>query len=406
MNKLIIIYRHHFTQKEFNKLNIKFFIKQNVLIEIWIMGKMLKDKIIFPNMKNKKNFKIKNILNIDELENNIKSQQKKNIAYQIHLKFELKSIKIFQLITKYNCQYFISPGLTVYERKNTKKILSILIKKLFTLDLFYIYRVLINRITNLINFTIFKFKIYFFDFKSADFYYCRAKKYYDHNKNHFLISKKTKIIWGHQKDYEFFIQNKKKKIHSLNKKIVFLDQNVPYHSDLIALGVNDINPKDYYSSINRFLEKVSNKFKIKAHVCCHPRAKIKKIKNFFPNISISVGDTLKQIKNAKCLIVHDSTALNFGILYSKPIIYIYNNALMRSKWPHVSETMFAAKKLKKKIYNIDVEEKLFFNNFKKELKVNNLNYWIYVKNYIKYKGTNKNSAEETFDKFRLHKVWK
>ena len=79
---------------------------------------------------------------------------------------------------------------------------------------------------------------------------------------------------------------------------------------------------------------------------------------------------------------------------------------MRSKWPHVSETMFAAKKLKKKIYNIDVEEKLFFNNFKKELKVNNLNYWIYVKNYIKYKGTNKNSAEETFDKFRLHKVWK
>ena len=241
--------------------------------------------------------------------------------------------------------------------------------------------------------------------KKADFFYCRAKKYYEHNKNHFLISKKTKIIWGHQKDYEFFLKNKKLKLKKNNKKILFLDQNVPFHSDLIALGVADINPKKYYNSINTFLKKISKKFKIKAHVCCHPRADKEKLKKFFPKISLSQGDTMQQIRNAKILLVHDSTALNLGILYSKPIIYIINNSLISSKWDHSKEVKYASSKLKKSTYNIDQEKKLIFKNLNKELKVNHQIYLVYKKNYIKFKGSNKNSAEETMHYLRKYKFW-
>ena len=122
MNKLIIIYRNHFTQKEFEKLNLETFSKKNIFVEVWVMSKLLKDKIIFPNMKNKKKFKIQNITNIKALENKIKSQQYKNTVYHIDLKFELKTIKIFQLITKYDCTYLISPGLTVLNEKKTNNI--------------------------------------------------------------------------------------------------------------------------------------------------------------------------------------------------------------------------------------------------------------------------------------------
>ena len=52
------------------------------------MNKLLKDKIIFSNMSSKKKFKIKNITSINELENNIKAQQKYDTAYQVYLKFE------------------------------------------------------------------------------------------------------------------------------------------------------------------------------------------------------------------------------------------------------------------------------------------------------------------------------
>ena len=69
-------------------------------------------------MKSKKNFKIKNIKNIKILENKIKSQKNKKTFYQIDLKFELKTFKIFQIITKYNCTYLISPGLNVFDEKN------------------------------------------------------------------------------------------------------------------------------------------------------------------------------------------------------------------------------------------------------------------------------------------------
>ena len=315
-------------------------------------------------------------------------------------------MNIFRLITKYNCKYSISPGLSNNYAKDINFFYITLIKEIFSLNFIYLYKKLISRISNFINKIIFKLKIKLIYFKAADFHYCRAKKYFIENKNHFLISKKTKIIWGHHKDYEFFIKKKKTKLDNQDKKILFIDQNVPYHSDLIALEAADINPKDYYISINRFLEKILNKLKIKVHVCCHPRANIKKIKKFFPNISLSKGDTIKHIKNAKCLLVHDSTALNLGVLYSKPIIYIYNNALKLSKWRHVKAVKSEAKKLKKNSYNIDEDEKIFFKNFQKETKVNNLNYWIYINNYIKCRGTNKNSAEETIDKFKLYKIWK
>ncbi len=406
MNKLIIIYRHHFTKKEFEKLNLDIYLERNISIEIWVMNKFLKDRVIFSNMKGKKKLKIKNILSLSELEKNILAQPKNNIIYQIHLKFEFQSIKIFKLITKYECKYSISPGLSYYPEKDIKQTFKNLIEKIFSLNFFYIFKVLKNKIQSFYKHVILKANINLFEFKKADFFYCRAKKYYDHNRNHFLISKNTKIIWGHQKDYEFFIKNKKNKVNKSNKKILFLDQNVPYHSDLIALGVADINPKNYYSSINSFLINISSKLKIKAHVCCHPRANIKKIKKYFPNLSLSQNDTLEQIKNAKCLIVHDSTALNFGVLYHKPIIYIYNNSLLKSKWPHVRETRIASNKLKKKIYNIDDDQKLFFKNFEKEIKVNSRNYWIYLKNYIKYKGSDKNSAEETINKLKSYKIWK
>ena len=54
MNKLIIFYRNHFTQKEYEKLNLDTFLKKNINVEVWVMSKLLKDKVIFPNMKSKK----------------------------------------------------------------------------------------------------------------------------------------------------------------------------------------------------------------------------------------------------------------------------------------------------------------------------------------------------------------
>lgn len=208
LNKLIIISQHHFTQKEFEKFNINYFIKENISTEIWVMNKLLKDKIIFSNMSSKKKFKIKNITSINELENNIKAQQKYDTAYQVYLKFELKTMNIFRLITKYNCKYSISPGLSNNYAKDINFFYITLIKEIFSLNFIYLYKKLISRISNFINKIIFKLKIKLIYFKAADFHYCRAKKYFIENKNHFLISKKTKIIWGHHKDYEFFIKKK------------------------------------------------------------------------------------------------------------------------------------------------------------------------------------------------------
>ena len=66
------------------------------------------------------------------------------------------------------------------------------------------------------------------------------------------------------------------------------------------LAYSFIKNKDSSKVFNGGFISYSNKLKISAHVCCHPRANIKKIKSFFPKISLSQGDTAKKIKNAKC----------------------------------------------------------------------------------------------------------
>ena len=68
-----------------------------------------------------------------------------------------------------------------------------------------------------------------------------------------LINSKSILIKGHHADYDRFW--KVKKMLPCKNYFVFIDQNVPFHQDLVEMDKNDINEKNYYTSIKNFLEK-------------------------------------------------------------------------------------------------------------------------------------------------------
>ena len=79
-------------------------------------------------------------------------------------------------------------------------------------------------------------------------------------KSNLLINSKSILIRGHHADYDRYLESEKKIVPLQRNYFVFIDQNTPHHQDLVEMNKNDINEKNYYSSIKNFLEITKKKY--------------------------------------------------------------------------------------------------------------------------------------------------
>ena len=130
--------------------------------------------------------------------------------------------------------------------------------------------------------------------------------------------------------------------------------------------------------------------------------KINKLKRYFPNYLIKSGDTINQIRNSNLIILHDSTARNFAVIYKKPILFITNNSLNNSVYFHNDNITYTAKLFEQKPLNID---SCLLENIKRNFKNNKKVYKSYFKNYIKFKGPNQLYPEIITNRLKKDRVW-
>jgi hypothetical protein len=399
MNRIVFIRSYNFTKKEFDKLDTSFFLKRKIKVEFWSLIKLLKKKNIFDNNLLAKNLNIIFFSNLKNIFKKIQEFSDSRTVYDVSIDMNnWISFRILQKISDNKNKFIISPNIKYLDNENIflKSIRIIKDKSLLESALILLKK---SRIYFLNIFI--KILFYLNKIKPANYTYFLYKKNLYDNKNNKFISKKTRIIWGHQADYNNFIklQNiKQKKIY-----ILFIDQNGPFHSDLKDLNSLDINPKEYYNSITCFLKKIEIIFKSRVHISLHPRSNINKMKKYFKDFSFSIGDTPQRILNSQFVILHDSTAVNLAILFMKPLLIITNNSLINSLYPHNHEIKALASKLKKNILNID--ENFDFNVIKKNLYINKKNYGNFKNLYIKYKGNNKSRSENIYNRLIIDRVW-
>ena len=66
---------------------------------------------------------------------------------------------------------------------------------------------------------------------------------------------KTSIIKAHNFDYDFFLKKNIVKQNKYSNFLVFLDEDGPYHSDFVRLGIKlHVTKENYYSVIDRLNE--------------------------------------------------------------------------------------------------------------------------------------------------------
>ena len=227
----------------------------------------------------------------------------------------------------------------------------------------------------------------------------KPKFYFTHNDYLYqkLIHKKKKVFkykLNQVSQAEKFYRRKSK-----NNSIVYVDQEFEnsFEQKITKNKFNLINKEKYFDCLNLIFKKIEKKNKNKKIIIAsHFRRSNKNLPNL--GRKFFFDKTIELIYNSKLIIAHNSTAINFAILFNKPIILLNFSildslALINSK---VTESFVDELSIQK--INIDLDYNFDLKKIKKLnfSKIRLAKYNKYKNNYLFFKK-NKNISNSIWD---------
>lgn len=196
----------------------------------------------------------------------------------------------------------------------------------------------------------------------------------------FPLDSSTSLVWVHAHDYDTYLKVQGlKRVGSKKDYGVFLDSNLPFHPDYRYSGeIPTCSEEEYFPSLNSFFSKVTEKYGVEILVAAHPTSDVDQYLRFFDRHRIFWGKTADLIHGAKFVINHQSTAINFAILFNKPVIFLTNDAINQSLIG--PEITVMAESINKTVINID---KPFDFDLDREMEIDRQAYERYMRDYIK-----------------------
>lgn len=155
-------------------------------------------------------------------------------------------------------------------------------------------------------------------------------------------------------DYELFVKARANCERRLvtGRYAVFLDSNLPYHSDFAFCGYQRIDPVGYYQSLNRFFGLLERDCGVSVVIAAHPRADYDDAT--FQNRQIHRLVTAELVRDAEFVLAHASTAMSFAVLNAKPLVFIYTDGMAATyKHSYIRAMRCYADYLDASIYNVD-----------------------------------------------------
>jgi hypothetical protein len=137
----------------------------------------------------------------------------------------------------------------------------------------------------------------------------------------------TKIIWAHALDYDIYLNYPVEHSKSFieGNYAVFIDENWAFHPDFAVSGQrsNDFcDPREYHDELKAFLDACENELGMPIVIAAHPRSNYVLSKELFGQRQVIKGRTPELIAGSKYVLTHGSTAVNFAVLFNKPLIFL------------------------------------------------------------------------------------
>ncbi len=254
--------------------------------------------------------------NFQCIEKNIK-EYGQGVAF-LFLSDNYQSIKISRFLQKSN----IKIGSIYDGMVPTASVNRSLFQKLFE-------KFKILSVENFISFVCRKLYSKFFNVKYYDFLLTNNVEMVN---LHYNLPQPLKVIDIHTFDYELTLKNREVRVNYLsNKYVVFIDQNILEHTDFIRAGIKlNMSSTKYYEELDNYFDLIESIYGYETVVSVHPRADIEKYKKRFKGRKIIQGETCNLVKHCEFVMTHYSTAVNFAIIYKKPILFLTTNELQKT----------------------------------------------------------------------------
>lgn len=181
---------------------------------------------------------------------------------------------------------------------------------------------------------------------------------------YYPVNSDTKVMWGHTLDYDIYLKERENTTAAEKSIGIFLDENICFHRDYLYDKLTPFaTPAKYYEPLRNFFETLKAKYGFDVIVAAHPRSKYENLSNYFGDREVVQGKTIDLVKRSRFVISHASTAINYAVLFKKPVLFITTDELKASPQGRVIEHM-AAQFNKRTVnindnYNIDWETELF-----------------------------------------------
>ncbi len=276
--------------------------------------------------KNKKadSYEFSNTIKVDsyaELEDYLKAQDIKNTLFISIMTFEWRVFKLYKIFTKLNLKLGVfargvfPTGEDVSKRSKIERIFKAVNfqkLKLFLGNKLALYAKKAGFL-----------KPYDYIFKAGEYGYWALGLGSEIDFN------SAEIIEVNTVDYDRFLHHKNLPEVSESGYIVFLDQYLPYHPDVMYLNIQTVEPEPYYKEMNHFFDRIELLTGLKVIIAAHPKAEKYKDFNPYNNRAIFINQSDDLVRKASFVLTHASTAISFPICYKKKILLLMSNYLYK-----------------------------------------------------------------------------
>jgi len=383
IDKIIILIDLPLDKRLFNFLGVETLIRNGFDVEIWDLTPffhkefqeriVLDGQVVFEKCKkfdNKRDI----VLSLSKISS--------NTIVNSFISYQLQTYFIYHLLSKKNIKYCVLqmiflPNTPPPKRASTDFFRS-LIKRVIALKPKHAFFGLCDK---------FLLKYYFlFDIHPADIALRSGERSFEIIRD--PIGAKTQFIWGHVWDYDIYLNERNNQITPDPSLGIFLDEYYPLHTDLDYLGISSpIGAEEYYAKLRTFFNHLEENYNVRIVIAAHPRSNYSESTDYFGGRSIIKGQTARLVHESSFVLAHDSTSINFAILFRKPIIFITMDKIQKCDAGRLTtaisiESMSHA--LKKTPINIDTINEF---NWAKELQIDIQSYVNYQNDIIKKAGT-------------------
>ena len=193
-----------------------------------------------------------------------------------------------------------------------------------------------------------------------------------------LIGVNTRVVNIHVNDYDDYLENPPKGSFD-DKYAVFIDQNLPFNTDpFFTKTARVATEKNYFPSLTNFFDQLEKELRMPIKIAVHPRANFDSISEAFGGRELLQGETASLVNDSSLVIAHYSNAVNFAVLYRKPLIFITTDEINTSFRRPAIEAI--SSHFKKDPINVDSDKTI---DWKSEMIVDSEIYDQYIFNFIK-----------------------